>query len=228
MLAGKPADAIEGQRLALALAPTPERRLLLGLALAAAGADDEALLQLSHGLVKAQEDTGRISAARDALAKIAKTKGTTVAILVAEAGREPGAVENHPLLGKVFKVPEGWLAAPAADAKPAPVVLVTWSTIDPDWSGALDRLSKLAPLYAKDGVRFGAVGLDPTAPELSADLSVHNVVAGPAAATTVRSVALPTAIVLDAKGKVTAVIAPWDEKKLELEKAVDALVKPSN
>jgi tetratricopeptide (TPR) repeat protein len=222
-LAGRAPEAIEGQRYALALAPTPERRLLLGLVLADAGAADEALLQLSHGLVKAQDDTARISAARDALALLAKPRKSTVALLVAEAGREPGAVENHPLLGKVFAVPEGWLAAPVEGAKPAPAVLVTWSTIEADWSAMLDRVEGLAALYGKDGVRFGVLGLDPTAPGLPADLALHTAQPGPAAATTVQSIALPTVLVLDAKGKVLQVFAPWDSEKLDLEKTLDGL-----
>jgi tetratricopeptide (TPR) repeat protein len=222
-LAGRTAEAIDGQRLALALDPTPERRLLLGLVLADAGAPDEAILQLAHGLVKAQVDTARISAARDALGTLAKSRGSSMPVLVAEAGREPGAMPDHALKGKLFAAPEGWLPAAAEGAEPAPVVLVTWGTIDPGWEAVLDRLEGLARLYQKNGVRFGAIGLDASPLTLPADLGVHVAQPGPTAAATVRSVAIPTALVLDAKGAVTTVLVPWDPKAMALEKALDQL-----
>jgi len=222
-LAGRAGEALEGQRLALVLDPTPERRLLLGLALADAGAPDEAILQLAHGLVKAQVDTERITAARDALGALAKTRGSSMAVLVAEAGREPGAFPEHPLMGKPFPVPEGWLPAAEEGAEPAPVVLVTWGTIDPGWEDTLDRLAGLAALYAKDGVRFGAIGLDATQSTLPADLAVHVAQPGASASATVRSVAIPTVLVLDAKGAVSTVLAPWNTAGMTLEKALDKL-----
>ncbi len=223
-LAGRAGEAIEGQRLALALDPTPERRLLLGLALADAGAYEEAILQLAHGLVKAQVDTERITAARDTLGALAKSRGSSMAVLVAEAGREAGPFPEHPLLGKPLVVPADWLPAAPPDAAPTPTVLVTWGTIDPGWEDVLDRLAGLAALYQKNGVRFGAIGLDAAQPTLPADLALHVAQPGPAASATVRSVAIPTALVLDAKGTVTAVLAPWDTKAMSLEKALDKQV----
>ncbi|MEQ1568093.1 MAG: hypothetical protein ABMA64_20810, partial [Myxococcota bacterium] len=67
---GRPSDALTAVSLAQALQPTAARQLLVGLVQAEAGQGDNAALALSYALVAVIDDTARVTAGRDALARL--------------------------------------------------------------------------------------------------------------------------------------------------------------
>lgn len=220
--AGQGPLAVEIATLASTLAPTPARRVRFGMALAAAGRADEAVLPLAYGLASLVDDTALVTEGRDVLAPIAKAWGTTVGQMIDDASLTPGSKgAPSPLVGRPFADPT-LLPEPADPKKPGVRVVALWAAWSPDVRPALDRLAGIAKHYAEKGVQVRAVSVD--AAPLPADLALAGAPGGPAALKAAGTVALPTVVVVDAKGKVAAVLPAWDRRSLDLEKAVDALL----
>jgi tetratricopeptide (TPR) repeat protein len=232
-LTGRHAEALVDLLETDRLAPTPERRLRVGIALFEAGRGDEAGLVLAHALAgPASGDTALVTRAREALTQVAVgwDPGGMPA-MIAAAGRKPGdKLPAHPLVGKVVSDPALLPKPDEAAAPKAPVVrvLFTWASGSADSLAALERVNGLAERYRERGVRMVVLGVDKEPPQTPpaevAALTVEARAVGPAAMRQLQSVALPTVVVVDGKGTVKAAFSPYDRGSLALEEALDALV----
>jgi tetratricopeptide (TPR) repeat protein len=231
-LTGRPEEALADLLEADRLAPNPERRLRVGIALAESGRGDEAGIVLAHALAgPASGDTALVTRAREALGKLAAgwDPGGMQA-MIAAAGRKPGdKLPAHPLVGKTL-TDAALLPTPDADAPQAPSVgvLFVWASWSPDSLAALERVGALAERYRERGVRVVVLGVDAeppaTPPEELAQLGVESRAVGPAAMRQLQSVALPTVVVVDGKGTVRAALSPYDRGSLTLEEILDGML----
>jgi tetratricopeptide (TPR) repeat protein len=234
LAADRPEEALRDLVWARTLSPSPVRRLQVGLALAAVGRRDEAGLELAHGLAVEVRDTEAIRLARDALRPIAEGwVPDGVRGMIEAAKRAPGDDDAppHPLLGR--KLDDASLL-PTPPEEPDPEaprvearVVVAYAAWAPGSVEVLSRVANLADKYGPKGVEV--VALDVAAVEGGwpegvdlADLEHRHV--GPGAMRALRSVALPTVVVVDRRGQVVAGLSPYDQGTLDLEAALDELV----
>lgn len=245
---GRAADAIADLVRVRVLQPTPRHQLLVGIALAEAGRGDEAALELAYGLAKEVDDTKTISLARDALRPLAVGwLPTGVNGMIAAAKRPIGEEGGpaHPLVGAQLTDPALLPDPPPAPAdpkaRPTPPgirVVVTWASWAPASLESLSRVATIAAKYADQGVTAVALGVDaadvrfpgdpdpnaaPGAPAVEPIAIAHRH-AGPSAMRGLKSVALPTVVVVDGKGTVVAALSPYDRGSLDLETALDGLL----
>ena len=101
--------------------------------------------------------------------------------------------------------------------------VVGWQAATPQ---ALTRLAGIADRYAARGVRVVAVdvGREPLVPPEGVELTLARGDAGVLRA--LRVLAVPSAVVVDTKAAVRAVLPGYDAMSLELEEALDALLPP--
>lgn len=211
--------------------PSPVRQLLVGLALADLGRLDEAGLELAYGLAAEEKDTEAIRVARDALRPIAQgwVPGG-VSGMIEAAQRAPGdeVPGPHPLVGQVLKDPALLPTppeAPAADAPPtAARVIVAWAGWAPGSAEALGRVANLAKLYGPKGVEVVALDVASAESAWPEGVALEHRHIGAGAMRALRSVALPTVIVVDAQSRVVAGLSPYDPGTLDLETALDGLL----
>lgn len=230
--AGHADEALTVQLDALLMQDTPRRRLRLGSILVDAGRDDDAVLQLVHGIHHEEEDTAAITAARGLLTEVAgdwHPKGLSG--MMREISGAPGRrATAHPLVGR--RLPDlPALAAPeGAGEGEVPIdvkarVIVTWAPFAAESEAAMPRLEGLAETYGPKGVVFQTVdvGLAPT--ELSEEARLPNTFGGAEVMRAFRAVSPPTVVVVDARDRVQGVLAPWAWKKIDLEEVLDELVE---
>lgn len=234
-LTGRPEEALADLSLAETLAHTPLRQLLVGIALAEAGRGDEAAPKLAYALTVAHADTARVTEARDALQALAKgwQAGGLQAMIDAAARTPKDEQPTHPLVGQKLvdaallpaPVPPDPAAPKGAKAPPPGVrVIAVWASWVPESVASLDRLSTLSTQYREQGVTFVALDVDPTAVPPPEGLALETRYGGPAVLRQLRSVTLPTVIVVDGKGTVVAGLSPYDRGGLGLEKVLDGMV----
>lgn len=229
--AGMAEEALAVQLDALLLEDTPRRRLQLGRVLADAGRQDDAVLQLVHGIHYEQTDTGAIAEARrllDAVAGSWHPRGLPG--MMREIAWAPGQrATSHPLVGRRLEAVEA-LAAPVVEVpegEEPPVVrarvIMTWAPFAPESTSALERLHGLAEAVAGRGVVFQTVdvGLEPT--EVPDTHTLPNTFGGAAVMRLFRAVAPPTVVVLDGRDRVRGVLAGWHWDELDLENLLDTV-----
>ncbi|MEZ4236258.1 MAG: hypothetical protein R3F59_08880 [Myxococcota bacterium] len=229
LAAGRAEEALPDLRAAYALQPTPARQLRVGLALAGAGHADEAGLELARGLAVELDDTATIAKARDALRPIAEgwLPGGMKA-MIAAAGRsvDDEVQPAHPLVGRavtdaaLLPTPPQGAGAPPASAQ----VVVLWDPRFPASQTALERIAAIAAKYGPRGVVSVALDVGGDEADWPEGVTLEHRHAGPGAMRALQTVALPTVLVLDGKGRVAAGPSPYDPTTLDVETALDAVV----
>lgn len=242
LLAADRADeALEGQALALVLEETPRRRLLYGELLHEAGLAGDAVLQLVSGLALEVSDTRRIASARALLAEIDggwHPEGMPGMLReVTRTPQEPS--ERRDLVGLALPELEALAPVEPGDDEPGdeagegegeeivPLqarVLVPWAPFAPVSLDALERLAAIGERYAEQGVEIRAIGVGQQPAELPETLQVPQEHGGAEVMRALRIVAIPSAVVVDAEGRIATVLAPWHHNTLDLENALDALL----
>jgi len=226
LLVEQPEEAVEHLQLAARLATDPELPYWLGMALADAERADEAVLVLVYALAEPVDDLGLVGDARrrvDELLGDWHPRGTQGAL--EEAARRLGAAAPaHPLVGKAL--PDGLLELPEVEEgveNEATVLALYagWRAPTPD---ALGRVHSIGERYAPRGVRTFGVDVGSTPFELPEDLPLVTLEGEAATMRALQLIALPSVIVLDAKGKIRSVLAGYSYKKIALEEALDAFV----
>ena len=248
--AGRATEAVANQQFALALDATPKRRILLGLVLGDAGRPFDAVLQLVEGVSTEANDTAAIAEGRRRLNELNNTpwqrstrwKAAGMAGMMREAASGPDDPQPpHPLIGQRladleafdWPVPES-SADPAEateDGEPAEApeppevrVLITWAPFAEESVQALERLKGLKERYEPKGVGFQVVdvGISPT--DLPEDYAMAATFGGGEAMRALNAVSPPTAVVVDRRNRIRAVLTPWQWTRVALEKALDKLV----